>query len=596
MGKPTPKATANLSPAELLQFRGVLELLLAAAAFIVYAGTLAFGFVYDDRAQVLDNRLITDWAYVPGYFTHHVWALIDPSVAPNYYRPIFLLWLKINYSLFDLNPMWWHFSAIALHIVATLQVFWLAQRLLRNRNLAAVAALLFAVHPIHVESVAWVSGVTDPILCVMMLGSVLAYLRWRDDRSTFTYILAMAFAWIAFLSKEPSVVLPVMITVTAWAVESSGKDSREKGSAFEWKPLIPFYVLALAYLALRSYIIRGFAHNMANGSVSEMVLTWPAVIAFYLRQLFLPYELSLFHSLPWVESPASWRFYVPLLAIVAVAVALVFAVRASRERRPLLAAIAWLAIPMAPMMYLRVYMEGEIVHDRYTYVSSVGLVLLLVLVAQLFLERVPQEGRPIRARAVAIAFTVVFAVLTFYNQADWATDLLLFSHTLKVAPDSNVGMLDLGVIYAEKGDPESLAIAKKLFNQVILKSPKNGAAYFDLGHAQYNEGDIANAEKNIFHALQLDPKSAPWWMHFAGIELRLGKFNEAEGAAQEALRLTPNEPGYHAALGAIYLGWQRFDLAEREFKTELKANPGNLTAKKGLATLAAAQAGVPAPK
>jgi protein O-mannosyl-transferase len=586
MDNRVPKATTNLSPSELLNVRGVIELLLAATAFIVYAGTLAFNFVYDDRAQVLDNKIITSWSYVPGYFAHHVWFLIDPHVVANYYRPVFLLWLKINYSLFGLSPAWWHLSSVALHIIATLQVFWLGQRLLKNRTGAAIASLLFAVHPVHVESVAWVSGVTDLLMFVTMLGAVLGFLRWQQTRTLTSYVAALAFAALAFLSKEPAIVLPLLIVVSAWAAIPSDA----KLSSSERRALLPFFVLAVAYFALRQHIVQGFSHNMDNASVREMVLTWPTVIVFYLRQLFLPYELSLFHSVPWVETPFSARFVIPLATIVAVIAGMYMAVRASNERRTLLAAFAWMAIPLVPVMYLRVYMEGEIVHDRYTYVASVGLVFVLILLAQMLLKYVPEADRFSRARVVAAAFVMVFAALTVYNQLDWASDLLLFSHALKVSPNSNVAMLDLGTIYAEKGDPESLNIAKKFFVRVTANSKQNAAAYFNLGHAEYQLGDYSNAEKHLFRAIQLDTQYGYWWMNFATVELRLSKYVEAEAAAREAIRYSPEEPGYHAALGAILLSAHKSSEAEQEFNYELKIHPGNKDARKGLATLAAMRA------
>src|SRR6266496_1740761 len=106
------RARQNLSVAELLRVSWVMELLLAAGTFLVFCGSLAFGFVYDDRMQILQNVSITRWSYVPQYFTKQVWALIDPHILANYYRPLFLVWLKINYSLFGLNPTGWHALSI----------------------------------------------------------------------------------------------------------------------------------------------------------------------------------------------------------------------------------------------------------------------------------------------------------------------------------------------------------------------------------------------------------------------------------------------------------------------------------------------------
>jgi protein O-mannosyl-transferase len=573
----------KLTTADTLQRRGVLELLLGTVAFIAYAGTLAFGFVYDDRVQIVGNTTITSWSYVPGYFAHHIWYLIDPKFFANYYRPIFLLWLKIGYSMFGQSPALWHFSNVALHVIATIQVFWLAQRLIKHRTAAAIASLLFALHPVHVESVAWISGVTDPLMAVMMLGSVLAFLRWQQNRLPLLYLAALSFAAIAFLCKEPAIVLPILIAISAWAVLPSDKQF----SSAECLALIPFFVIAAAYLGLRQHILQGFSHNMASSTVREMVFTWPAVIVFYLRQLFLPYELSLFHDMAWVESPFSARFIIPLAVLAAVVYYAIRMVRASSERRTLIAAFAWLAIPLAPVMYLRVYMEGEIVHDRYTYVASVGLVFLLVLIARMLLVNVPEHARFSRATAVTIAFAAVFGFLTFYNQTDWANDLLLFNHASKVAPNNLTASLNLGTVIAEKGDRESLSIARGMFAKVLAESPDNSGANFNLGHAEYQLHDYANAEKHVYRAIEIEPRYAPWWMHFAGIEFRLNKLLEAETAAREAIRITPKEPGYHAALGAILLAARKTSEAESEFNLELQLHPNNAEAKQGLASIVA---------
>src|SRR6185369_6237110 len=249
-----------------------------------------------------------------------------------------------------------------------------------------------------------------------MLGSVLAFLRWQQTRAVASYAAALVFATLAFLSKEPAIVLPALIAISAWAAIPSDT----KLSSADRRALIPFFVLAVAYLALRQHILHGFSHNMATASAREMVLTWPAVIVFYLRQLFLPYELSLFHDLPWVDSPLSARFIVPVAYLLAIVIAIGLTIRASRKRRALIAAFAWMSIPLAPVMYLRVYMEGEIVHDRYTYVASIGLVMVMVLLAQMLLQGVPENKRSLHARAVVAAFVAAFMLLTFYNQSDWA--------------------------------------------------------------------------------------------------------------------------------------------------------------------------------
>jgi hypothetical protein len=127
--RPRSRANQNLSLAELTRLPWVVELLLAAGTFLLFCGTLAFKFVYDDRMQILENVSIRQWSYVPQYFTKNVWAMIDPHILANYYRPLFLLWLRINYALFGSNATGWHALSVALHVIVVVQVFWLGKRL-----------------------------------------------------------------------------------------------------------------------------------------------------------------------------------------------------------------------------------------------------------------------------------------------------------------------------------------------------------------------------------------------------------------------------------------------------------------------------------
>jgi protein O-mannosyl-transferase len=582
MSDHTAEQQRNYSLGELLRIRGVIELLLAASAFIAYSGTLLFGFVYDDRFQIVGNRSLTSWSNVPSYFTHSVWYLIDPHLAPNYYRPIFLIWLKLCYSIFELSPSGWHLTSVALHMLATVQMFWLAQRLLKQRTAAALAALFFALHPIHVESVAWISGATDLLMFVTMVGTVLAFLRWQQTRSVIVYSGALIFATLALLSKEPAIVLPILLVASAWAA----LPEQQRLPKSDRLALVPFFALSVVYLALRQHILAGFSHNAAGGSVSEMLLSWPAVIVFYLRQLSFPIRLSLFHDLTFTHSASSRQFLFSTVILVVVVLAVVMAVRISRERRPAIAALIWLTVPLTPVLYLRVYSQGELVHDRYTYVASAGFVMLLILIGRSLIGT-PQPRRSSRAAIAVTTVTLLFASLTIYNQTYWANELLLFTHAVKIAPNNFAANLNLGSVYEHRGDIESLNIARGLFLKLATANPNDAAANYNLGHTEFELQDYVNAETHLNRAIKADPRHGPWWMHFAGVELRLGKPAEAENAAREAIRLSPTEREFHSALGAILLTASKPSDAEQEFTLELQLHPDSESAREGLARLAA---------
>ncbi len=127
-----------------------------AMAFLAHIAALSVPFLLDDQAQIVMNPHIRAWHFVPGYFTSDVWSQM--GCGSNYYRPIFLLWLRLNYCLFAVDPRGWHTAALALHVLATGLIFLLARRVCKDGTAAGCAALIFAVHPVTVESVTWISG------------------------------------------------------------------------------------------------------------------------------------------------------------------------------------------------------------------------------------------------------------------------------------------------------------------------------------------------------------------------------------------------------------------------------------------------------
>src|SRR5690349_17865714 len=137
-----------------------------ALTFAAYAPTLRYQFVHDDRGQIVENPAVHSWAAVPTYFTAQVWAGVMPEEVGNYYRPLFLMWLRINNVIFGNHAWGWHLTTVLAHILATLLVYLLACRLGVGREVSLAAALLFGLHPAHIEAVAWISGVTEPLLAI----------------------------------------------------------------------------------------------------------------------------------------------------------------------------------------------------------------------------------------------------------------------------------------------------------------------------------------------------------------------------------------------------------------------------------------------
>src|SRR5262249_30143212 len=138
--------------------------------------------VHDDRGQIVENPAVHSWHAVPTYFTAHVWSAVMPEELGNYYRPLFLLWLRINDAIFGKQAWGWHLTTILAHVLTTLLVYLLALRLGTGRGVALLATLIFALHPAHIEAVAWISGVTEPLLAILFIAAFLTYVESRDPR------------------------------------------------------------------------------------------------------------------------------------------------------------------------------------------------------------------------------------------------------------------------------------------------------------------------------------------------------------------------------------------------------------------------------
>src|SRR5882672_10692910 len=213
----------------IIIFSGVLLSNLA-----VYLPSLRYQFVFDDPDQIVKNAAVHSASSIPRYFTSDVSPPASADEVGNFYRPVFLLWLLANYSVGGVNPVWWHATSLGMHLLATLLVYLLAFRMTRDDLLAGGSALLFGLHSVHIEGVAWISGVTEPLLAVLFLASFLCFIKSRERPGELKsprrgWLLASLGLYIlALLEKETAIILPVLIFAYVWLFESS--DAREAES------------------------------------------------------------------------------------------------------------------------------------------------------------------------------------------------------------------------------------------------------------------------------------------------------------------------------------------------------------------------------
>jgi len=541
--------------------RLLAAVLLATAA--AYLWTLQFGFVYDDLGQIVSNPLVQSWRYLPMYFRGNVW--MQQSPLGNYYRPVFLAWLLLNHTIFGLHPMFWHLTNILAHLGATALVYLLALRLTREQKIAAIAALIFGVHPVHIESVAWISGVTEPLLALLMIPSFLAFMNYREKKGTHWLSISVAWFAVALLAKETAVVLPGLMA--AYVLLCPDEDWRRK-FADAAKVVVPFAAVTLVYLMMRASALHGLVHTTVDLPASISLYTLPSVLWFYLKQLVAPIRLSAFYDTPYVTH-VSWKYFLsPLLGVILAAAIIAYAWWKSRSPLVAFAAI-WMLLPLAPVMNLALLPMGDFIHDRYLYLPSIGFALLAGM-ALARLDAWKIAGRPAGTIAAGVVALVLIAG-TVAQSLPWSDDIPLYTHGMKVAPINDLPRNKLAATFVARGMYDQ---GIRLYSFVLANDPDYWYANYRMGYAQYMTGHYDKAQQFLARSVALNP--VPDALYYLGLaSTKLKQYDAAESALREALKREPKAPGYSFALGMAMKEQGKLKPALESFRAELAANPND---------------------
>ena len=551
-----------------LEHGGVAQLWLALLALAVYGLSLTYNLVYEDRRSVLQNTVIDRWSRVPQYFTTDLSGLH----GSNFYRPFTLLYQRLMYAMIGTSAWGWHAGSVLLNLLCVLLVFALARQLLRDSATAFFAAALYAVHPTHVEAVAWISAAGDPLMTVFVLAAAVAYLHWRNGESAAWLAAALASGAAALLTKDMAVVLPALLSAFL-LLPAAARHWRSQLAA-----LAAFWAEAFAFLAVRSHILHGFSHPLSGATTSDMILTWPAAIAFYLRDMVFPVGMTPSYGFAFVHSASSPGFLWPLLALMVLAAGLTWLLGKATDRRLYLVCLAWIAIPLAPVMYLKVFVPFEIVHDRYLYMPTIGLCMAAAAALAALGSRTESSGGVRLRGLIAVLLVGASAAATVGYESWWQSDLTLYRRILSITPDNLAAQLDLSVVLMEHRQYDA---AIQILDPVLQQEPDNAEALFDRGRAAWETGDNATAERCFEQSAQLAP-DVKRWLFLASVKLRVGKAKEAELAARQALAMEPTEPYAHLALGTALLDQGNKAGAIAEFEEELRLHPDTPGAQQAL--------------
>ena len=567
-----------------IQTGRLLLLVALVGTLAAYLNGMQYPFVYDDPYQIVNNDAVHSWQFIPRYFTSDVWPHTDSFVGGSYYRPIFQMWLLLNYKIGGLNPVWWHVTSLILHLLVTASVFTLATRLVNDEVTAAITALLFGLHPVHVESVTWISGVTDPLMAIFFVASFLCYLNNKRRPSPRWLVLSLLLYMFSMWSKEPAVMLPVIVVFYRWIEPNADADSEPLTSLQRFmnglRDALPYVGLTLVYLSVRYLALKGFMRPMTVLPLTTLIYTWPSILVFYARLLVWPFGLSVFYDTPYVASPQVQNFVLPLLVLIALGLGLYFL---SKRDRMVAFLSLWMLLPILPVLNFSVFAEGELAHDRYLYLPSIGFCMLLAMaIRKIKLGSSSVLGLPLPQVAAVLLLAGVFAVVTARQNKFWSSEFSLSARGVEIAPSNTIAANNLAKELALRGDYEH---AIPLFRQVIERRPTYWFSNFNLGYVYYRLGDLREAEHYLRKAIQILPGDAAEHRFLGFTLLEVGRKDEAEQELRRAISLKSNAPDQHQALGTILEQRKDFSGALKEFQLESEVNPTNIGVKQKIAEM-----------
>jgi hypothetical protein len=556
-----------LSRREGLSLAGVLSL-----TFLTFVSTFTFGWVYDDPPQIPQDQYL-QWNRLTYLFTHHLWASAAGTEA-RFYRPLLSLWFLINKSLFGLDPHWFHVTTVLVHVTATAMAFLIARKVLRDTGPALLAAAIFGVHPLQVEAASWISSVNDPLAAVLCFSSFLAYRKARavgrtSGAGVWWVISAISF-FLALITKEVSVTLPAIVLVDLWT--SSDGTAATKAS---WRNVALGYGLTAAlWLLLRTVILGQTATVGLLAAGTKTLLSGPKILLFDLYRVVFPVGLSPHYDFRPVES-GGMQF---LLTLGILAVLVWLAMAAARRNRQLWVAYAWLVFPLLPTTNLGWMNQDDFVHDRYMYISMLGVALLAGSAFAALRRKWPDAGLvPLFSGVLIVVMGFASAIQSEY----WANDVFLFSRAVKIAPRNEWSHLNYGAALSARNRFGEAAV--EFAESFKLKASWQAADF--AGYSYQRSGDLSQAEHWFTVAVEENAALATAWFGLAQIRLEQHRPAEAIGFLKQALAIQPDADGYHYALGVALEQVSRLSDALEAYRTELRLHPYQTGARKAVERL-----------
>jgi len=540
--------------------------------FLVYAGSLANGFVWDDHGLIEEDPWVHQLRHIPFLFSPDYWTHYFPGIKGQY-RPLRAITFALQWAIWGQDPVAFHAFNLLLHLANVCLVYGLLVRLSRRRDVAWLGALLWALHPALTEAVGWVKNRSELLSLFFGLLAFLSYLRWREALSrrsaSLNAVSAVGGYLLALLSKEIALVLPLILIVHAFLLDQTPRKA------------LPIPILML--LLTGGYLLLKFLYLQSPEAQPPPPLRWDErfllivrTLGIYLVLLLFPLHLNADRPLD-LDMLARWDTGLYALVLLLAGVACGWSLW--RQHRLAAFGFAWIFLGLVPVSNL-IFLHTRPLADQRLYWPSIGFCLLAAILLQGIRRSFPLSRlrRPAEQAAVALMVLMagLWAVRSIARISVWKDDLTLIQNTLRHSPQSARPHFQMGILLFNRGETEQAA---KEFLKALELSPGLYEASNYLGVLYAQKEDYGQAIKWFWRALESNPNSVSVLTNLALALADAGDLDRAHTALRRALDLAPMDPQLWAYLGILQGRRGQYDRALEAFDRALEIAPGYIKAR-----------------
>jgi protein O-mannosyl-transferase len=514
--------------------RLIVYIVLTVVTLAVFWQVSKFDFInFDDNLYVSENNIVQSGLTPQGF----LWAFSTRYF--NLWTPLVWLSFMLDSQFYGLNAGGYHLTNVILHILSALLLFWLFNRMTGAIWKSAFIAAFFALHPLHVESVAWIAERKDVLSAFFWMLTLCLYVYYTEKPVAKRYLLVLFGFILAILSKPMVITLPfIMILLDYWPLQ---RFKSKQGNLLLWqlKEKFLFFALSIILIIVTLYeqgeATKGFPFysRLANAPVAFMN---------YLIKTFWPSDLTIFY--PFVEHLPLWQVLGAILLIIIITAT----VLVTAKRLPyLFVGWLWLAITIAPVMGIIDNGATFSMTDRYHYLPSIGIVIMLAWSVPLLFKDTETLKKILFP--ASIVFLTLMAFISWRQCGYWRNNSDLWNHALSVTKDNYMAHNNLASVQLEKGN-----VNKAIYHYKKAISINNySAAHYNMGIIYYRLGEYKQSIESFNQAIHKTPDYAAAYFNLGIVYFSVGQVQHALESYNEAIRIKPDYVNAYNNRAFLYL-------------------------------------------